>query len=164
MLLRASFISETDNSCAGQSQQNSGVPGEGDTKHHQERELALPCCQAARTGPPHQDFPLRREAKPFLAAHPAWLPWASPVSLCAPFPYGIPGKGLGWDEALSPIAAGLRWSESPDPDMEGGGGMEGGWWCRISTLCLPLQETWAFLEQLLDFFETYISWAKSRVS
>ncbi|NXR54122.1 PRM1A protein, partial [Hippolais icterina] len=25
-------------------------------------------------------------------------------------------------------------------------------------------ETWAFLEQLLDFFETYISWAKSRVT
>ncbi|XP_033371411.1 prominin-1-A-like isoform X2 [Parus major] len=27
-----------------------------------------------------------------------------------------------------------------------------------------LEETWAFLEQLLDFFETYISWAKSRVT
>ncbi|NXY33079.1 PRM1A protein, partial [Pomatorhinus ruficollis] len=25
-------------------------------------------------------------------------------------------------------------------------------------------ETWAFLEQLLDFFETYISWAKNRVT
>ncbi|NXN85332.1 PRM1A protein, partial [Bombycilla garrulus] len=25
-------------------------------------------------------------------------------------------------------------------------------------------ETWAFLEQLLDFFETYVSWAKSRVT
>ncbi|KAM4774814.1 prominin-1-A-like isoform 3-T5 [Cyanocitta cristata] len=25
-------------------------------------------------------------------------------------------------------------------------------------------ETWAFLEQLLDFFETYISWAKSRLT
>ncbi|NWI42952.1 PRM1A protein, partial [Picathartes gymnocephalus] len=25
-------------------------------------------------------------------------------------------------------------------------------------------ETWAFLEQLLDFFETYISWAKSRMT
>ncbi|NXO86422.1 PRM1A protein, partial [Sitta europaea] len=25
-------------------------------------------------------------------------------------------------------------------------------------------ETWAFVEQLLDFFETYISWAKSRVT
>ncbi|XP_023785511.1 prominin-1-A-like [Cyanistes caeruleus] len=25
-------------------------------------------------------------------------------------------------------------------------------------------ETWAFLEQLLDYFETYISWAKSRVT
>ncbi|NXR57287.1 PRM1A protein, partial [Rhadina sibilatrix] len=25
-------------------------------------------------------------------------------------------------------------------------------------------ETWAFLQQLLDFFETYISWAKSRVT
>lgn len=43
-------------------------------------------------------------------------------------------------------------------------GHGGGWWCNISTLCLPFQETRAFLEQLLYYFETYISWAKSRVS
>lgn len=28
----------------------------------------------------------------------------------------------------------------------------------------PPQETWAFLEELLGFFETYITWAKSAVS
>lgn len=40
-----------------------------------------------------------------------------------------------------------------------------GWRCSISTLLAhPPQETWAFLEKLLDFFETYISWAKSGVS
>lgn len=42
--------------------------------------------------------------------------------------------------------------------------MEGTAGGNISTLCLPLQETLAFLEGLLDLFETYISWAKSRVS
>lgn len=84
--------------------------------------------------------------------------------LGAPFPYGIPGKGLEWGEAFSPVAAGLRWSESPGPDMEGTWGTEGAGGGNISTLCLPLQETLAFLKQLLDFFETYISWAKSRVS
>lgn len=77
-----------------------------------------------------------------------------------PFPYG---KGLGWGEAFIPIAAGLRWSESSHSDMEGTWGAQGDG-DATSPLCLPLQETWAFLEQLLDFFETYISWAKSRVS
>lgn len=48
--------------------------------------------------------------------------------------------------------------------MEGIWGTEGAGGGNISTLCLPLQETLAFLKQLLDFFETYISWAKSRVS
>lgn len=43
-------------------------------------------------------------------------------------------------------------------------GHGGNWWCNISTLCLPPQETWAFMEQLLDFFETYVSWVKSSVS
>lgn len=124
-MLRAPLTSGTDNSCAGQSQQSAGVPEEGDAKHHQERELALPCCQVTRTRPPHHDLPLYREAKPCLAAYPAHLPWVSPAPLGVPFPYGIPGKGLGWGAAFSPIAAGLRWSESPDPDMEGPWGMEG---------------------------------------
>lgn len=43
----------------------------------------------------------------------------SPAPLGVPFPYGIPGKGLGWGGAFSPIAAGLKWSESSDPAMEG---------------------------------------------
>lgn len=38
-----------------------------------------------------------------------------------------------------------------------------GWGHLHSLLACP-QETWAFLEELLDLFETYISWAKSRVS
>lgn len=39
--------------------------------------------------------------------------------------------------------------------------------CRVQhphSLPAPPQETWAFLEELLDFFETYIAWAKSSVS
>ncbi|KAM4774813.1 prominin-1-A-like isoform 2-T4 [Cyanocitta cristata] len=34
----------------------------------------------------------------------------------------------------------------------------------VQTGAAQLEETWAFLEQLLDFFETYISWAKSRLT
>lgn len=100
----------------------------------------------------------------WLLVLPCCLLRGSPAPLGAPSPYGTPGKGLGWGRTCSPIAAGLRWSDSPDPDAEGTWGMEwAGGAASLLSACSP-QETWAFLEELLDFFETYISWAKSRVS
>lgn len=47
-------------------------------------------------------------------------------------------------------------------------GMRGTVWAggvqHPHSLPAPPQEMWAFLEELLNFFETYITWAKSSVS
>lgn len=99
-LLRAPFAPGTDGRCAGQSQQNPGVSGEGDTKHHQERKFALPCCWDTWWGCDRTPTPRPSSAgmpsNVWLLVLPCCLPQRSPVPPCAPSPYGTPGKGPRW--------------------------------------------------------------------
>ncbi|KFV76023.1 Prominin-1-A, partial [Struthio camelus australis] len=48
--------------------------------------------------------------------------------------------------------------------LHGEKGHSVGWGCSVSPLCLPPQETRAFLQQLQGFFETYVAWAKSSLT
>lgn len=121
-LLRAPFAPDTDRHCAGQSQQNPGVSGEGDTKHHQERKFALPCCWATwwgcdQTPTPRPSSVQGCQAMSGCLSCPVVFP-RGPLYPCVPPPLMAPQARVPGG-ACSPISAGLMGSDSLDLDMEG---------------------------------------------
>lgn len=84
------------------------------------------------TGKPNLVWLLILLAFPECLLHP-WVPPSLMASLA---------RDWGWGEAFSPVAAGLRWSESPGPDMEGTWGMEGAGGATFQLCAGPSRRHW----------------------